>query len=236
MTKLSKKIIISAIILAVIIFSFIFTNAPVSENVEVPSVTPKPVTEISVADEPKAEEHTENTVDDTPQKIILTETVTDTPDAEAKPEEKEPGKETEAVQTAPAVSENAQDVLTCTLSVRCDDILKNMDKLKKEKVDYVPSDGKIYENSKAVFHEGESAFNLLIRELRSNGIHYEFVRTPIYNSSYIEGIGNLYEFDCGEQSGWTYKVNGKAPGYGCSQYKIKNNDVIEFIYSCTYGW
>ena len=168
----------------------------------------------------------------------MTETVTDAPDTEAKtkPEEKEPGRETEAVQAAPAVTENVQDVLTCTLSVRCDDILKNMDKLKKEKVDYVPSDGKIYENSKAVFHEGESAFNLLIRELRSNGIHYEFVRTPIYNSSYIEGIGNLYEFDCGEQSGWTYKVNGKFPEYGCSQYKIKNNDVIEFIYSCTYGW
>lgn len=33
----------------------------------------------------------------------------------------------------------------------------------------------------------------------------------MYNSAYIEGINNLYEFDCGELSGWMYKVNGLVP-------------------------
>lgn len=35
--------------------------------------------------------------------------------------------------------------------------------------------------------------------------------TPAYNSAYIEGIGNLYEFDCGNLSGWMYSVNGVWP-------------------------
>ena len=57
----------------------------------------------------------------------------------------------------------------------------------------------------------------------------------MYNSVYIEGIGNLYEFDCGELSGWLYKVNGKTPGCGCSQYTLKDGDVVEFMYSCSLG-
>ncbi len=40
----------------------------------------------------------------------------------------------------------------------------------------------------------------------------------MYNSYYVEGIGNLYEFDCGKESGWMYKVNGRFPNYGCSSY------------------
>ena len=32
-------------------------------------------------------------------------------------------------------------------------------------------------------------------------------KTPIYNSAYIEGIHNLYEFDCGSLSGWENLYN-----------------------------
>ena len=59
--------------------------------------------------------------------------------------------------------------------------------------------------------------------------------TPAYNSAYIEGINNIYEFDGGELSGWTYLVNGKVPGVGCSEYKVKNGDVIEWLYTCDMG-
>ena len=64
-------------------------------------------------------------------------------------------------------------------------------------------------------------FNVLQREMRKAGIHMEFEDTPMYNSAYIEGINNLYEFDCGELSGWMYKVNGWFPNYGCSRYQLK---------------
>ena len=57
--------------------------------------------------------------------------------------------------------------------------------------------------------------------------------TPIYNSAYIESIGNLYEFDCGEVSGWMYKVNGTVPMISCGKYKMDNGDNLVFYYVCT---
>ena len=59
--------------------------------------------------------------------------------------------------------------------------------------------------------------------------------TPATKSVYIEGINNLYEFDCGKQSGWMYTVNGDVPNVSCSEYKIKENDEIKFQYTCNLG-
>lgn len=120
----------------------------------------------------------------------------------------------------------------CTISVRCDAVLGRMDMLAPGKAEIVPRDGIILSRRQVSFSEGESVFDVLLREMRDNKIHFEFVSTPMYNSVYIEGIGNLYEFDCGEYSGWLYRVNGTQPTYGCSQYKVKAGDEIEFIYSC----
>lgn len=121
---------------------------------------------------------------------------------------------------------------TCTLSVRCDTILDNIDWLDPEKVELVPEDGVIFPATTVTFYEGESVFNVLQREMRKAGIHMEFEDTPMYNSAYIEGINNLYEFDCGELSGWMYKVNGWFPNYGCSSYTVSDGDNIVFCYTC----
>jgi hypothetical protein len=123
----------------------------------------------------------------------------------------------------------------CTLSVRCDTILDNMDLLDNEKWELVPSDGVILPETTVVVYEGESVFNVLHREMKRAGIHFEFMNTPIYNSAYIEGINNLYEFDVGELSGWMYKVNDWFPNYGCSRYQLKAGDVIEWVYTCDLG-
>ena len=125
--------------------------------------------------------------------------------------------------------------LTCTLSVRCDTIIENIKWLDKEKLEIVPKDGIIFAEQTVTFYEGESVFNLLLREMKRNKIHMEFENTPIYNSAYIEGIANLYEFDCGELSGWMYKVNGWFPNYGCSRYQLKEGDRVEWVYTCDLG-
>ena len=125
--------------------------------------------------------------------------------------------------------------LTCTLSVRCDTVLDNLAYLDSEKVEIIPEDGIIFNEKTVTFYEGETVFNLLQREMKKNKIHMEFVNTPIYNSSYIEGIANLYEFDCGELSGWLYKVNGWFPNYGCSRYALKQGDKVEFVFTCDFG-
>lgn len=125
--------------------------------------------------------------------------------------------------------------LTCTLSVRCDTILENIAWLDKEKRDIVPKDDVIFAEQTVTFQDGESVFDLLLREMKKNKIHMEFENTPICNSAYIEGIANLYEFDCGELSGWMYKVNGEFSDDSCSLYKLKNNDKVEWVYTCDLG-
>lgn len=144
----------------------------------------------------------------------------------------------ESVHPLPTNRENVQisdNAKVCTLSVRCDTILENIKWLDKDKEELVPKDGIIYAEREVIFYEGESAFDLLLRETKQNKIHLEFVNTPIYNSVYIEGINNLYEFDCGEQSGWMYKVNGWFPNYGCSLYELKDGDRVEWVYTCNLG-
>ena len=124
---------------------------------------------------------------------------------------------------------------TCTISISCATILDNMDDLDEEKLDIVPADGWILEPMIVTFHEGESVFDVLVRVCREQNIHMEFVDTPMYNSAYIEGIHNLYEFDCGPLSGWMYKVNEWFPNYGCSRYALKDGDIVCWVYTCDLG-
>lgn len=125
--------------------------------------------------------------------------------------------------------------MVCTLSIRCDTVLDNWDDLDAEKAELVPPDGILLAETGVSFQEGESAFDALKRACRDNGVHLEFSTTPGYGSAYIEGIGNLYEFDCGPRSGWLYKVNGQVSNLACSAYTLQSGDRVEFLYSCDWG-
>ncbi|MDR0935520.1 MAG: DUF4430 domain-containing protein [Oscillospiraceae bacterium] len=122
-----------------------------------------------------------------------------------------------------------------SLLVECKVLIDNLEKLDKNKRELVPADGVIFPATNVTVYEGESVFNVLQREMKRAKIHFEFVNTPIYNSAYIEGINNLYEFDAGELSGWLYKVNDWFPNYGCSRYQLKPGDVVEWIFTCDLG-
>jgi len=119
-----------------------------------------------------------------------------------------------------------------TIEIRCDTILNNKANLKAGKEAYVPSNGVILATSKVYFEDGETVFEVLQRACQAAGLQLEYSWTPMYNSYYIEGINNLYEFDCGSESGWMYKVNGWFPNYGCSSYTLKDGDVIVWCYTC----
>lgn len=123
----------------------------------------------------------------------------------------------------------------CTISISCASILEHMNLCDEEKIELVPEDGWILKPVDVTFQEGQSVFDVLQQVCQNNKIHMEFALTPIYNSAYIEGIGNLYEFDCGEVSGWMYKVNDWFPNYGCSRYQLQNGDVVEWEYTCELG-
>lgn len=124
---------------------------------------------------------------------------------------------------------------TCTISISCSTILGNMDYLDEAKHSLVPADGWILKPTQVTFNEGESVFDVLQRVTKNNKIHLESAFTPMYNSAYIEGINNLYEFDCGELSGWMYSVDGWFPNYGCSRYQVQAGDNIKWMYTCDLG-
>lgn len=147
----------------------------------------------------------------------------------------DPVPEGKPIPVEPQESVISDEEYTCTLSVRCDTILDNIGWLDPEKVELLPEDGVIFAGTPVTFYEGESVFNVLHREMKKAKIHMEFSNTPIYNSVYIEGINNLYEFDCGELSGWMYKVNDWFPNYGCSRYALKDGDLVEWVYTCDLG-
>lgn len=124
---------------------------------------------------------------------------------------------------------------TCTFVIECKTILNNKDKLKKGLEKYVPDDAVIFSGTVG-FDSGESVYDILRRICDENSIQMEASYTPAFSSYYVEGINNLYEFDCGQGSGWMYSVNGVFPNYGCSSYKPANNDKIAFRYTCELGY
>lgn len=120
----------------------------------------------------------------------------------------------------------------CTISIVCDTILDNMESLDKGKEAYVPDNGTILVTSNVEFEEGETVFDVLKRVCEYAGIQLEYSWTPMYDNYYVEGINHLYEFDCGNESGWMYKVNGWFPNYGGSAYSLKDGDSIVWCYTC----
>lgn len=142
-------------------------------------------------------------------------------------------KPTQAPAATPQPTPTAQ---TCYLSIECKTILSRMEDLTPGKEGLVPADGVILSRQSFTFQEGETVFDVLVRATKAYGIHLEYEYTPGFGSHYIEGINNLYEFDCGAGSGWMYYVNGVKPNYGVSKYTLKAGDVIEFKYTCDLGY
>lgn len=123
----------------------------------------------------------------------------------------------------------------CTIAIDCKTILNNTEKLNTAKKSFVPSDGVILATTTVTFNEGDTVFDVLKKVTREKGIQMEFEESPMYGSVYVEGIANLYEFDCGDLSGWEYCVNDWYPNYGCSNYVLENGDVILWRFTCNLG-
>lgn len=130
-----------------------------------------------------------------------------------------------------------EDSETVFLTIRCDTVLDNWENLDPalKYEEYVPSDGVILARTEYVLREGDSVYDILDRAVRHNKIQMECVYTQNYGSIYVQGINHLYEFSCGELSGWMYTVNGAFPNYGCSKYLLSDGDEIVWCYTCDLG-
>lgn len=134
--------------------------------------------------------------------------------------------------------------VTCKIEIECKTILNNLGNLRPEKKASLPKDGYILKETTVSVAEGSTVFDVLklvckqntcpekCTYCRKSGIQLEYIYTPGYDSEYIRGIHQLYEKDCGTQSGWMYSVNGVFPNYGVNKYTVKNGDNIKLRYTC----
>lgn len=109
------------------------------------------------------------------------------------------------------------------------------DKFIEENVDkFVSADGVILHKQAYTLQDGETAFSILQRVTKSNNIPISF-KSNIYGGVYVEGINHIFEKATTSTSGWVYLVNGKMAGVGCSEYKLKAGDYVEWRYTSEYG-
>lgn len=211
--------------------------SPMPDTTPIPETTPMPDTTPMPEKVPEAQP--EQTPEPQPEQTAEPDTETT---MEIDPETGKDRYQTDPVPEGmpepvePQDAEVTDQAYSCTISISCATILNNMDLCDPDKRELVPEDGWILLPTVVTFYDGESVFNVLQRTCKQNRIHMEFENTPIYNSAYIEGIHNLYEFDVGDLSGWMYKVNDWFPNYGCSRYQLKDGDVICWVYTCDLGY
>ena len=128
---------------------------------------------------------------------------------------------------------------TVIISIRCGTVLDNYDDLDPalKSEEFVPADGGILPPTEYVLRPGDTVFDILDRAVRYNRIQMEYMGADknSYGSVYIQGIHYLYEFSCGPLSGWMYRVDGEFPNFGCSKYRLKDGQVIEWVYTCDLG-
>lgn len=137
--------------------------------------------------------------------------------------------ETQPVSTSTATPEQK----TVGLLIQCKAIMDHRELWKDGIEQVIPADGIFYQGT-IPYEEGDSVYDVLKRVCKDQEIAMDSKYTPLYSTYYISGIGNLYEFDCGQESGWKYSVNGVTPGVGCSNYSLKAGDQIVFFYDYQY--
>ena len=123
----------------------------------------------------------------------------------------------------------------CYFTVTCHRLTEIKDELPESLQKLVPDSGVIVSRTKVKLKKNDDAFEITKRVLRAKKVHLSYQGTTQYGTAYVEAINNIYEKDVNARSGWIYKVNGTAPGVGCSAYKIKKNDAIEWAYTCDLG-
>lgn len=122
--------------------------------------------------------------------------------------------------------------LTCTLSISCAPVLDHMELCDPDKAELIPADGILLPTTQVSFSQGETVLDVLKRACAQNSIHLEHA-SSLYGA-YVEGMGNLYSRDVGDQSGWLYAVNGTLTDQACDAYPLEDGDSILWLYICDY--
>lgn len=131
-----------------------------------------------------------------------------------------------AAETATSAVDSPVAGACCTVEIRCDGLTNAM--LPEGKT--APEDGCILATRSVALKGGDTAFDALRRACEAAGLALEYSYTPLYGSYYVEGIGNLYEFDGGETAGWVFSVNGGEPNQSSSAVTVADGDAVVWRY------
>lgn len=120
-----------------------------------------------------------------------------------------------------------RETVTCTFSIDC----KNaVGKLPPNLEAALPSDGVILDSVTVTCKKNETVLSALKRICKERNIAVESDF-----SGYVRGIAQLYEKDCGANSGWIYRVNGVFSNVAAGGYRLKEGDSVVWRYTCEYG-
>ena len=124
-------------------------------------------------------------------------------------------------------------IISCTIEIRCDNATARKDTVNPSIASRIPDDGTILEVTTYTAVEGFTVYDVLAAVTAMHDPVIPIVANS--DKSYVLSINNLSEKNVGPQSGWTYRVNGVLPMMAANQYKVKDGDVIKWIYVCQMG-
>ena len=125
-------------------------------------------------------------------------------------------------------------IISCTIEIRCDNATARKDSITNPGIrDAIPDDGTILEVTTYTAVEGFTVYDVLAAVTAMHDPVIPIVANS--DKSYVLSINNLSEKNVGPQSGWTYRVDGVLPMMAANQYKVKDGDVIKWIYVCQMG-
>lgn len=125
-------------------------------------------------------------------------------------------------------------IISCTIEIRCDNATARKDSITNQGIrDSIPDDGTILEVTTYTGKEGFTVYDVLAAVTAAHNPVIPIVANA--DRSYVSSINNLSEKNVGPTSGWTYRVNGVLPMMAANQYKVKDGDVIKWIYLCQLG-
>lgn len=206
------------------------SNKKEQNEEDVAEADSKSIASVPEQEESKTEEKSEERTEE------KTEAKTEQPTEEKTEEKTEASTEAKVEEgTTTETVADSENMITCTVYISCATVLNNMKYLDNAKKNIIPKNGVMLEETAIQIREGSTVFDVLQKATKENNIHLEYTYTALYKTYYIEGIGNLYEFDCGNTSGWMFSINDEFPGGSSSAHKVQDGDAICWLYSCNLG-
>ncbi len=129
-------------------------------------------------------------------------------------------------------AEKTENGITVSIVAECKSALEHIADI-DESVNppsVIPEDGILLPLEEISLPEGATAFDALIEAARAHTLRVDYTGSSY--GVYVRGIGFVYEFGFGSESGWMYRVNGSVPQMSAGAYELSEGDTVEFVYTC----